>query len=116
MRRSRTSACTLVGLFVWLLGCTGYVRIDRDEIVGYDRVRVTTTTDRYELEQPRIDGDTIRGQGRLTAIPLNQVIDVEGWSGDRGAETLLGAGYLIAAVAVAATGCTVPQCVKVEID
>ena len=40
---SRPASLALVGLFIWLTGCTSYKQIQLSEVSDYGKVRVTQT-------------------------------------------------------------------------
>ena len=94
MFRSRPVSLALVGLFVWVTGCTSYRQIALSEINTYEKVRVTTVVGEEEtIQYPRIEGDSIRGQVRdysrsryypdpVMSFALEDVRTLEGSSND----------------------------------
>ena len=75
--RSRPVSLALVGLFVWVTGCTSYKQIELSEVADHGKVRVTLTDgERETVADPRVEADSIKGKDSA-AIPLNQVAEVE---------------------------------------
>ena len=93
MNVSRTVSLALVGLFVWVTGCTSYKQIEIGEVADYDHVRVTMTDgERQDLYGAVVEADSIRGRENREArqyysdlvliIPLDQVSAIESAHGD----------------------------------
>ena len=77
MYRSRPVSLALVGLFIWLTGCTSYKQIQLSEVSDYGKVRVTRTDgERETFSDPRVEADSIKGKDSA-AISLDQVAEVE---------------------------------------
>ena len=77
MFRSRLVSLTLIGLLVWVTGCTSYKQIKLGEVADHEKVRVTTTDgERETVHDPRVETDSIRGKDSK-AIPLDQVSKVQ---------------------------------------
>jgi len=84
--RSRPVSLALVGLFVWVTGCSTYTQIGIDEIADHGKVRVTRTDGgRETVYDPRVEADSIRGrfveggQPRTAdrAISLDEVAELD---------------------------------------
>ena len=104
MFRSRTVSLALVGLFVWLTGCTSYKQIEVGEIPDHGTVRVTLADgDRETLDRPWLAADSIKGYSHLEtlSIPSNQVEVVEARSISVGRTVLLATGVLLIVLVVA---------------
>ncbi len=77
MIRSRPVSIALVGLFLWLTGCSSYTQIELGEIADHGKVRVTTTDgDRTTIHNPRVEADSIKGAD-AGAIPMDAVVKLE---------------------------------------
>ena len=88
MFRNRAVSRALVGLFVWVTGCTSYHQIELAEVADHGKVRVTTTDgERETVREPRVEADSIKGLGEKVrpdvkeraprSIPLDQVETLE---------------------------------------
>ena len=111
MKRSRPVSLALVGLFLWVTGCTRYQEIEFPDVVAYDEVRVTTKDlNRRLLFEPSLDGDELRGySSRDTAageeqwvIPVDGVARIEARQDDTAGTVvlaMLGLGLVVAVVA-----------------
>ena len=105
MFRSHPISLALVGLFVWVTGCTSYTPIDIAEWPDHRKVRVTSvSTGSTEIRDPFVEADSLRGTAGDYdyAIPLSGVSLVEA-KGTDVAGTLvlavLGAGFVAAMIA-----------------
>ena len=102
MFRNRPVSLALVGLFVWVTGCSTYTQIEPNEVADHYRVRVTTTGDAREtIEHPRIEDDRIVGESALS-IPLDQVAEVEAVGQNTGGTVVvvvMFAGLILSAIA-----------------
>ncbi len=69
MFRNRAVSLALVGLFVWVTGCsTTYTQIEPGEVADKDYVRVTLTDgEKTELHEPALDADSLRGRVKEVA-------------------------------------------------
>ena len=90
MFRNRPVSLALVGLFVWVTGCTTYTQIQPGEVADKDYVRVTLTDgEKMELHEPALDADSLRGRVKEVAriggyrwsdsvvvIPLESVAEI----------------------------------------
>lgn len=77
MFRSRLVSLTLIGLLMWVAGCTSYKQIEVGEVADHGKVRVTMTDGgRATIRDPRVETDSIRGKDSK-AIPLDQVSKVQ---------------------------------------
>ena len=106
MFRNRPVSLALVGLFVWVTGCTYHSQLVLDEVDQYGKVHVTTPTGLETLYEPTVVSDTLTGlteDGEGRAIPLKDVLKLEA-SGTNVAGTVtlavLGAGLIAAAIAL----------------
>ncbi len=73
----RTGSLILVGLFLWVTGCTTWKQIEISELSEHDRVRVTTMDgERSEVRDPVIEADSIRGK-QASAFPVDSVSELE---------------------------------------
>jgi len=93
----------LVGLFVWLTGCSTYTQIEPSEVADHGMVRVTLTDgDSQELWDPTLRGDGIWGRlekyGKTTVIPVDSVAKVE--YPDTDSRPVMGVVALVAVLAV----------------
>jgi hypothetical protein len=88
--RSRPISLALVGLFVWVTGCTSYKQIEPAEVADYGKVRVTFADgERLVLEEVTVEGDSIHYWEKVekpaqyaavrVASPLDQVVHVEAY-------------------------------------
>ena len=60
MFRSRPVSLALVGLFLWLTGCTTWQQIELGEMADHDKVRVTLADgERVVLTEDEIAADSI---------------------------------------------------------
>ena len=90
MYRSRPVSLALVGLFLWVTGCSTYTQIEPGEVADKDYVRVTLTGgEKTELHEPALDADSLRGRVKEVAriggyrwsdsvvvIPLESVAEI----------------------------------------
>lgn len=114
MFRSRGGSLALVGLLVWVTGCTSYTQIQLDKVADHGKVRVTTIDgERETVHSPRVEADSIKGQVNqgvehvARTIPVDQVVELEAVGTNTGATVLLVVGSLAVvffAVALAACG------------
>ena len=102
MFRNRAVSLALVGLCVWLTGCTSWQQIEIAELPDYSVVKVTTTDrDEHQFRDPELVSDTLRGRvmedariggyrwsDSVTAIPLGSVQNIESRETDYGQTTL----------------------------
>ncbi len=101
MKRSRPVSLALVGLFLWLTGCTSYQQIKLGEVADHANVRVTRSAgDRWTIYFPRVEADSIKGSNS-PSIPLDQLAKVEVKKADTGATVALVMGVLVVAGGVA---------------
>ena len=82
MYRNRPVSLALVGLFVWVTGCTSYTQIGIGDVADHGKVRVTTTDgERETIRDPELDGDAVKGlerdERRVRVIPVDSVATVE---------------------------------------
>ena len=95
MLRYRPVSLALVGLFLFVIGCTSYKQIEPGEVMDHDRVRVTMTNgERHDIYDPVLEADSIRGTKQVYrysastfasfVIPLDQVATLESAHGDAG--------------------------------
>ena len=110
MSRNRPVSLALVGLFLWVTGCTSYRQIEIGEVADHGKVRVTLADgERETLHDPRVDRDSIRGnvgsRHDAEAIPLEQVVLVESRSTDVAGTVFiaLGISVLVVGIVVGAT-------------
>ncbi len=94
--RCRPVSLALVGLFVWLTGCTSYTQIQPGEVADHDHIRVTQTDGtQRDFYHAVVEADSIKGQRHerpasrhyeepVYAIPLDQVSMLESAHGDAG--------------------------------
>ena len=101
-RRSRAASLLLVGLFLWVTGCSTYTQIQPAEVADHYQVRVTTTDgERETIKNPRVEADKITGEN-ARAIPLNQVAELEAVGTNEVAMAFLGLlviGFIVSAAA-----------------
>ena len=112
MFRNRAVSLALVGLFLWLSGCTSYRQIEVGEVSHHAKVRVTFTDgERETLDNPWVDGDSIKSytsesvgkplgihQQRVTdtvAFPLDQVAELGAVGTDEVGTVFLTFGILV---------------------
>jgi hypothetical protein len=104
--RKRAFSLALVGLFLWVTGCTTtYTQIELGEVADKDYVRVTLMGgEKTELHEPALDADSLRGRVKEVAriggyrwsdsvvvIPLESVAEIAVGSNPTG-EVLIGLG------------------------
>ena len=81
MYRNRLVSLVLVGLFVWLTGCSTYTQIAPSEVADHGRVRVTRDGGaRQTFYEPWLAADSIKGRARrggALAVPLQRVLELE---------------------------------------
>lgn len=80
MKRSRPVSLALVGLFVWVTGCTSHRVIPVEEVAQHGKVRITLVSgERETFRDPWIDGDSIKGRVYLppAVYGLDEVAGVE---------------------------------------
>lgn len=88
MIRNRAISLAVAGLLVWVTGCSSYRQIEPREGIYHGKVRVTTTDgERYDLFDPVLEADSIRGREEreeapdypypILAIPLDHVSTLE---------------------------------------
>jgi hypothetical protein len=108
VKRSRTVSLALVGLLLWLTGCTSYRVIPVGEAPEHGKVRVTSVSvGSTELRNPRVEADSLKGRvGNYDyTIPLAGVSAVEAIGTDEVGTVftvlgLLALGIVVAAIAV----------------
>ena len=99
MFRVQVPSLALVGLVIWVTGCTSYKQIQLSEVADYEKVRVTRTDGEREIfSDPRVEADSIKGKD-VAAIPLHQVAEVEAKKKDL-ASTLVLVGVGVAIVTI----------------
>ena len=120
MYRNRPVSLALVGLFLWVTGCsTTYTQIELGEVADKDYVRVTLTDgEKQELHEPALDADSLRGRVREVAriggyrwsdsvvvIPLESVAEIAVGSNPTG-QVFIGLGaVLVLLVLVGVAAC-----------
>lgn len=88
MLRNRAVSLALVGLFVWVTGCSSYTQIGIGEVADHGKVRVTTTDgERETIRNPWVDADSVKGHEKhkndryrtdpIVVIPLDQIETLE---------------------------------------
>ena len=103
-------------LIAWLSACHkwSYSPLSPSQTVSEepDRVRVTTSSDRWVLESPRVEGDSLFGlmakSGETRAIPLGEIQRLEIRESDvlatvgtvLGVTVVTGFGFLVVACAI----------------
>jgi len=81
--RRRPVSLALVGVFVWVTGCTSYKQIELGEVAHHGNARVTTTDGKTrDFYEPRVEADSIAGRlsrdsQLIYAVPLDRVAEVE---------------------------------------
>ena len=62
MFRNRPVSLALVGLFVWVTGCTSYSQIEPREVADHGKARVTLDDgSRFVVAHPEIEADSLVG-------------------------------------------------------
>jgi len=80
--RNRGVSLALVGLFVWLTGCSTYTQIAPSEVADHQRVTVTLSDgERRGLYDPVVSEDTIKGRFNkdgtaVYSIPMDTVSEI----------------------------------------
>jgi len=108
--RNRPVSLALVGLFLWVTGCSTYTQIELAEVADHGKVRVTMTDrERDLLYDPEIVTDSIRGyekpegkrryNDRIVVLPLDEMSTLESVYAD-GNKTAGVIGYVILGTAV----------------
>lgn len=111
MFRSCPVSLALVGLFVWVTGCSSYQQIQIADVADHSKVRVTLTGgDRFRLYDPIVGADSITGHekpegrryasDRIIANPLDQVSMVEAISANPGGTSLVILGVVVGTMAI----------------
>ena len=83
MFRNRSVSLALVGLFLWVTGCTSYKQIELSEVADYGEVRVTLTDGaQRDFYRATAEADSLKGRldtegTAVYGIPLDQVSTVE---------------------------------------
>lgn len=121
MSRSRPVSLALVGLFLWVTGCSSYRQIEVGEVSDHGKVRVTLADgERETLRDPWIDGDSIKAYASesagTVAFPLNQVTELGAVGTNEAGTVFLVLGIVIVVgAALVAIGCnnTSGQCFNV---
>jgi hypothetical protein len=76
VKRGRPVSLALLGLFVWLNGCT-YTQIEVTDIGGHGKVRVETADGgATTLHEPWVEADSIKGRDG-ESIALSDVRELE---------------------------------------
>ena len=76
LHRSRPVSLALVGLFLWLNGCT-YTQIELADIGEHGKVRVETAAgEAMTLHEPWVEADSIKGRDG-EAIAISDVTELE---------------------------------------
>ena len=97
MFRNRFVSLALVGLFLFVTGCSSWTPIGISEVTDHGEVRVTRSAgDRWTIYDPRVEADSIKGKN-LLAVPLDQVTKLEAEKTDTGATVALVMGLLVVA-------------------
>jgi hypothetical protein len=106
--RSRPVSLALVGLFVWVTGCSTHTQIGIDEIADHGKVRVTLIDgERETIHDPWVEGDSIRSED-AEAIPLGHVTGVDAvGTNEVGTVLVVGAGIFLVVMIIA---CAVEGC------
>ena len=118
MFQSRPVSIALVGLFLWVTGCSTYTQIEPGEVADHDKVRITTTDgETLDYYDPRVEADSIKGRVRedsevVYAIPLDRVAEV----GLHNANTAGTVALIIVAIPVALTLTVLVYCATTECD
>ena len=120
MFRNRPVSLALVGLFVWVTGCTSYKQIEIGEVADHGEVRVTFADgERIVLQEVTVEGDSIyywnkaEQPANYSAVrvssPLDQVVEVEA-SGASSVSTVFVvlAGAFVVATLICAAACEFP--------
>lgn len=102
-RSSRTASLLLVGLFLWVTGCTSYKQIQLGEVADHGKIRVTTTDGQREtIHGPRVEADSIKGHTNkgvesadwvAQAIAVQQVVELEAVGTNTASTVLLVIGF-----------------------
>ena len=81
---SRSASLALVGLFLWVTGCSTHTQIGLGEVADHGKVRVTLTDgERETIHDPWVEGDSIKylamkdGYLRQGSVPVDQVVELE---------------------------------------
>ena len=112
MYRRRPVSLALVGLFVWVTGCSSYSVIPVGDISDHGKVRVTLIDgERETIHDPWVEGDSIRSED-AQALPLDQVVGLEAVGIDEvGTVVLLVLwGGIVVAVVAASSFCWAAFC------
>ncbi len=115
MFRNRAVSLVLVGLFVWVTGCSSYSQIELGEVADHGKVRVTLTDGaQRDIYRATVEADSLKGRldsedTAVHGIPLDQVSVVE-VGGSDAAKTFLvvlgvTVGALLAAAAIYSASC-----------
>ena len=104
MFRNRPVSLTLIGLFLWLTGCTSWTSIGISEVADHGKVRVTLMDGSQEsIYEPWVEADSIKGHQYIEtlAFPVDQVAGLESHSTNEVATVLAVLGGLVAVILIA---------------
>ena len=117
MFRSRPVSLALVGLFIWLTGCTSYKQIELSEVADHGKVRVTTIDgERETVHNPRVEADSIKGHVNEGAeqvartISVDQVVELEEVGSNTAGTVLLVVGSLAVVLVLVGAACSEDRC------
>jgi len=101
--RNRPVSLALVGLFVWVTGCTSWTQIGVSEVADHGKVRVTLTDGEQEtVYDPWVEADSLKGHQHIEtlAIPLDRVASLESHSTNEVGTIALAVGVTFVALSV----------------
>ena len=123
MIRSRPVSLALVGLFVWVTGCTSYSQIEPREVADYGKARVTLDDGRrFVVAHPQIEADSLVGfkaeswtaRDRVytdsVRVALDQVETLEASHTSAGKTVGLVVGVIAGVFVIAGIACAASDC------
>ena len=128
MIRSRPVSLALVGLFVWVTGCTSYSQIEPREVADYGKARVTLDDGRrFVVAHPQIEADSLVGfkanswdrrhkvYTDSVRVALDQVETLEASHTSAGKTVGLVVGIIAGVFVVAGVACAASDCMDMEL-
>jgi len=103
--RKRAFSLALVGLFLWVTGCTSWTQIGVSEVADHGKVRVTLTEGEQEtVYDPWVEADSLKGHQHIetVAFSVDRVASLESHSTNEVGTIALAVGVTWVALALVA--------------